>query len=46
MYSKNMLSFQDSTKILNASMKKSGNLFNASPIYMKMVYLGRIFLFK
>ena len=34
MYSNNIVNFQDSTTILNACIKKSGNLLNAPRIYM------------
>ena len=34
MYSNNMVNFQESTTILNACTKKSGNLLNAPRIYM------------
>ena len=33
MYSNNILNFQESTTILNACTKKSGNLLNAPRIY-------------
>ena len=34
MYSNNILNFQESTTILNACTKKSGNLLKASRVYM------------
>ena len=34
LYSNNLLNFQESTTILNACTKKSGNLLNAPRIYM------------
>ena len=34
MYSNNIVNFQESTTILNASIKKSGNLLNAPRIYI------------
>ena len=36
MYSNNILNFQESTTILNACKKKSGNLLNASRIYLSI----------
>ena len=35
MYSNNIVNFQESTPILNACTKKSGNLLNAPRIYQK-----------
>ena len=39
MYSNNIVTFQETTTILNANTKKSGNLLNA-PRNMKYFYLG------
>ena len=40
MYSNNILSFQDSTAILNACTKKSGNLLNAPSIFTPCTVLS------
>ena len=41
MYSSNILNFQESTTILNACTKKSGNLLNAPYIYIYIyIYMG------
>ena len=39
MYSNNILNFQESTTILNACTKKSGNLLNAPPDPLKWWYV-------
>ena len=41
MYSNNIVNFQESTTILNASTKKSGNLLNAPRIYI-YIYISSI----
>ena len=37
MYSNNILNFQESITILNACIKKSGNLLNAACIYLYLL---------
>ena len=39
-YSNNILNFQESTTILNACTKKSGNLLNAPNTYLMVDFLG------
>ena len=43
MYSNKILNFQDSTTILNACSKKSGNLLNSPRIYT-YIWTGRVFV--
>ena len=45
MYSNNILNFQESTTILNACTKKSGNLLNAPFIYIYFLNLGKAYNF-
>ena len=39
MYINNIVNFQESTTILNACTKKSGNLLNAPRIYISEIYI-------
>ena len=40
MYSNNIVNFQESTTILNACTKKSGNLLKATSIYKRMMEIN------
>ena len=42
MYSNNILNFQESTTILNAGTKKSGNLLKAPGTYKKWIEIFHI----
>ena len=42
MYSNNIVNFQESTTILNAFTKKSGNLLNALRIYKEDFRLNKL----
>ena len=46
MYSNNIVNFQESTTILNACTKKSGNLLNAPCIYIKGHNLVKLMSFR
>ena len=41
MYKNNIVNFQESTPILNACKKKSGNLLKAPRVYVFSVYINR-----